>query len=643
MFSELRNAEKLAIQVKCVVIFRSSSNMSTIASTSGQSFRDVRSVLSASGLIDVVLSRTQRKTPTEIHNQFKISRIRGFYMRKVKFAQQEFEERLKQVVADFPKLDDIHPFFSDLCNVLYDRDHYKLALGQVKFVLTVIQRVARDYVKLMKFSDSLYKCKMLKRAALGRMATSIKRLSASLEYLESVRQHMSRLPQIDPNARTMILTGYPNVGKSSFMNKVTSANVEVQPYAFTTKSVYVGHMDYKYLRWQVLDTPGILDRPLSDRNKIEMIAITALAHINAAIVFFVDVSETCGYSITDQVALFQSIKVLFRNRPVIVVLSKVDVRDPETLPESDKQLIASMVGTEGTSIPFVRCSSVTSEGVDGVVSAACESLLSSRVEAKVAAHRVDPIENRITITSVARPREAFIPESVRRVTETPEGVVETTKTAELSSGGPGAYSVNLRDEWLTANPGWKEDAIPEIMDGMNIGDFIDPEIERKLKELEEEENAFMWGNAIGEESAEDLQTAATYKELKHAVQFAQSARRHAGPTRLEGLNRVRKSGGIGKLKRDDGEAADKPKTAMSSSRKRSARGEDDDTMDVDTGSTALRGVRPVDFVKSEVLRRRVMDKKAKRGQIHESDRFIGNSMPKHLFSGKRKSGTHDYR
>jgi ribosome-interacting GTPase 1 len=33
--------------------------------------------------------------------------------------------------------------------------------------------------------------------------------------------------------------------------RLTRADVEVQPYAFTTKSLYVGHMDYKYLRWQV--------------------------------------------------------------------------------------------------------------------------------------------------------------------------------------------------------------------------------------------------------------------------------------------------------------------------------------------------------------------------------------------------------
>jgi nucleolar GTP-binding protein len=53
-------------------------------------------------------------------------------------------------------------------NVLYDRDHYKLALGQLNVANTLIKNVAKDYVKLLKFGDSLYRCKQLKRAALGR-------------------------------------------------------------------------------------------------------------------------------------------------------------------------------------------------------------------------------------------------------------------------------------------------------------------------------------------------------------------------------------------------------------------------------------------------------------------------------------------
>jgi nucleolar GTP-binding protein len=43
---------------------------------------------------------------------------------------------------------------------------------------------------------------------------------------------------------------------------------------------------------QVIDTPGILDHPLEDRNTIEMQAITALAHIRSAVLYFMDVSES---------------------------------------------------------------------------------------------------------------------------------------------------------------------------------------------------------------------------------------------------------------------------------------------------------------------------------------------------------------
>jgi nucleolar GTP-binding protein len=214
-------------------------------------FKKITVVPTSKDFIDIVLSRTQRQTPTVVHKHYALSRIRQFYMRKVKFTQQTYHEKLTTIIEDFPRLDDIHPFYGDLLNVLYDKDHYKLALGQINTARNLIDRISKDYVRLLKFGDSLYRCKQLKRAAMGRMCTLMKKQGPSLAYLEQVRQHMSRLPSIDPQTRTILVCGYPNVGKSSFVNKITRADVDVQPYAFTTKSLFVGHTDYKYLRWQV--------------------------------------------------------------------------------------------------------------------------------------------------------------------------------------------------------------------------------------------------------------------------------------------------------------------------------------------------------------------------------------------------------
>lgn len=52
-----------------------------------------------------MLSKTQRKTPTVVHKHYKISRIRSFYTRKVRYTQQNFNERLSMIIQEFPKLD----------------------------------------------------------------------------------------------------------------------------------------------------------------------------------------------------------------------------------------------------------------------------------------------------------------------------------------------------------------------------------------------------------------------------------------------------------------------------------------------------------------------------------------------------------
>lgn len=445
-------------------------------------------------------------------------------------------------MTEFPRLNDIHPFYADLCNTLYDRDHYKLALGQINTARSLVDSIARDMIRMIKYGDSLYRCKCLKRAALGRMCTVLKRQKASLAYLDEVRKHLSRLPALDPNTRTLLMCGLPNVGKSSFMNKITRANVDVQPYAFTTKSLFVGHCDYRYLRWQVIDTPGILDHPLEERNTIEMQAITALAHLTCSVLYFVDISEQCGYTIDQQCSLFQSIRPLFANKQLIIVANKVDQQPWETLEEEKKQKVKALA--DESNCTFMTMSNTSEEGVSEVKAAACDKLLAQRVDSRVSSKKVESVLNRLqVIYPTARDgveRKPFVPDSVQQAADqnllgsndhkpkrstigyaaTKEGLddddnatMENTqlkKTARdlmWENGGPGVWAPDYREQYDLLDEEWKFDAIPQIMDGKNISDFVDPDIELKLADLEKEEEQIMaelQAAAMGEEVESDL-------------------------------------------------------------------------------------------------------------------------------------------
>lgn len=399
----------------------------------------------------------------------------------------------------FPRLQDIHPFHKDLLNTLYDADHFRIALGQLSTAKHLIEIVSRDYVRLLKYGQSLFQCKQLKRAALGRMATICRRLKDPLLYLDQVRQHLGRLPSIDPNTRTLLICGYPNVGKSSFLKSVTRADVDVQPYAFTTKSLFVGHFDYKYLRFQAIDTPGILDHPLEEMNTIEMQSITAIAHLRSAILYFMDLSEQCGYTVQAQMQLFQSIKPLFANKLVFIVINKIDVTRPEDLdPETQAQLQALLKPGD---VELLQLSCTTAEGVQEVKNAACERLIADRVAQKLKAGtsssgavggRLGDVLARI---HVARPmdgivRESFIPEAAlakKKYDKNDPERIRLARDIEEENGGAGVYNVDLKDKYMLENDEWKHDKIPEIFDGKNVYDFVDPDIEAKLAALEEEE------------------------------------------------------------------------------------------------------------------------------------------------------------
>ena len=229
-------------------------------------------------------------------------------------------DNLAHIVRKFPSLDQLPPFYLELADVLVGIEEMKMNLASVQWAGEKVGNLARKYVGMMREADD---AKAVRKQAFGRISSIVESIDGNLRFLNEARNKLRKLPAIDEGP-TIVVAGYPNVGKSSFVALVSSAHPEIAPYPFTTKGLAVGHFTKNGIRYQVIDTPGLLDRPLEERNEIELQAISALKHVGKVILYIIDPSETCGYSLKTQMHLLEEIKNRF-SVPFLIVANKNDI------------------------------------------------------------------------------------------------------------------------------------------------------------------------------------------------------------------------------------------------------------------------------------------------------------------------------
>jgi nucleolar GTP-binding protein len=243
------------------------------------------------------------------------------------------DSTLNKYITKFPSFDQIHKFEYELIDIILGVDKIRKSLGSIDWVRKQVKNLYIDVSKKIGKIHSMNdysKLEELRRMFYGRTTSLVKQVSNELDFLNSSRYKMRQLPTIDPNLKTIVVAGFPNVGKSQLVRKISTGEPVVAKYPFTTKELNIGHLKFKYQKIQVIDTPGLLDRNPQERNKIEHQAIMALRYLADLIIFILDPTEHCGYSIEDQYKLLSEIKRLFDNVDTLTVENKVDINSSDT-------------------------------------------------------------------------------------------------------------------------------------------------------------------------------------------------------------------------------------------------------------------------------------------------------------------------
>ena len=290
-------------------------------------------------LLDIAFKRAMKSSAQVSKNAPILLKAKKKEFTRIKAAIEELIERILAIIKKVPIINDLPDFYKELASLLVDVDELKLTLGKLNGILPVLSKLEREYSKKLSQIETPKDADRIRRAAFGRISSIIRKQNKNLEYLNSVRGRLKEIPSLDYTLNFIVVAGYPNVGKSSIVKNIsTNKKVDIQEYPFTTKKISLGHLfierKFDSIKLQIMDTPGILDRPMAERNNIELQAVLALKLISDSIIFVFDPTPACGYSIDSQLDLFFEVKNNFTKEgkiQIVILFNKMDLANSDEI------------------------------------------------------------------------------------------------------------------------------------------------------------------------------------------------------------------------------------------------------------------------------------------------------------------------
>jgi nucleolar GTP-binding protein len=294
-------------------------------------FQDIKSIQSSEFYLDVAFKRANKKAAekrAKTRRKSQIEKVKYLELIKIDIIQEILSAKCDNILNDFPNTEELPVFYKELIKVTIDVYSLKKALSNIYWIKNKVKDFSKIYKSKISKSHDLAFFHRIKKEFYGRISSLFKRAKDNFIFLENTRKTLRQFPVIKTKLKTIAIAGFPNVGKSTLLGKLSSSKPEVAAYAFTTKGIMIGYCD----KIQLLDTPGTLNR-LDKMNMIEKQAWLALKYLAEKIIYVFDLTEP--FPLLDQEKLYKKIKQF--EKPVIIYLSKTDILEKEKIDKFKKK------------------------------------------------------------------------------------------------------------------------------------------------------------------------------------------------------------------------------------------------------------------------------------------------------------------
>lgn len=298
------------------------------------SFSQITKIEKYQFYVDIALNRAKKES-SEYKETLKdkdyIERIKRTEEKRIQIISSNLSKPLSRIVKEFPSFDNLSEFYKEMLRIEVGIVELKKALATLMWTEEKVREFSKVYSRKIYGAKDINQIQLMKNQYIGRVSSLFKRNREIFTYLEECRTVLERFPAVKDGLYTVAISGFPNVGKSTLLSKITTSKPKISDYAFTTRSLLTGYDNTTAHKIQFIDTPGTLNRADAE-NHIERMSYCAIKYACDVIVFVFDPIQ---YPYDVQSKLLSRLHEY--GKDIIVYISKDDMY-PEQVAELESKL-----------------------------------------------------------------------------------------------------------------------------------------------------------------------------------------------------------------------------------------------------------------------------------------------------------------